>query len=99
MNERPIPEAANRDENSVEMLRAWIAERGLHCSMKVGMYSEMGKSEERAWGILLADVTRHIANALFEEHGIEKTKTLTSIRESYLTELSKPTSEVKGKFV
>ena len=35
LNQRPIPEAALRDEDAVEMLRVWIAERGLHCSMKV----------------------------------------------------------------
>ena len=40
LNERVIPEAALRDENSVEMLRVWIAEKKLHCSMKIGMYRE-----------------------------------------------------------
>jgi hypothetical protein len=37
MNDRPIPSAALKDENSVEMLRVWIAEQKLHCSIKVGM--------------------------------------------------------------
>jgi hypothetical protein len=34
MNERPIPVAALRDKSSVEMLRVWIAERKLHCSIE-----------------------------------------------------------------
>ena len=53
MNERPIPEAALRDEDAVEMLRVWIAEKKLHCSMKVGMYRETTKiAEEKAWGTI-----------------------------------------------
>jgi hypothetical protein len=33
MNERPIPEAAMRDEDALEMLRVWIAEKKRHCSI------------------------------------------------------------------
>jgi len=40
LNQRPIPEAALRDKDAVEMLRVWIAGNGLHCSLKVGMYGE-----------------------------------------------------------
>ena len=50
LNERPIPEAALRDKSAMEMLRVWIAEKKLHCSMKIGMYREgMNMSEEKAW--------------------------------------------------
>src|SRR5262245_33211441 len=65
LNQRPIPEAALRDKDAVEMLRVWIAEGGLRCSIKVGMYREtMDVAEEKAWGTILADVARHVANAL-----------------------------------
>ena len=40
LNQRPVPEAALRDNDAVEMLRVWIAEGRLHCSIKVGMYHE-----------------------------------------------------------
>ena len=100
MNERPIPEAAIRDKHSVEMLRVWIAERGLHCSMKVGMYFEKTHiSEEKAWGVLLADITRHLASALEEGYSLRKLDVLNEIRQSYLEELHTPTSEVEGAFV
>jgi Domain of unknown function (DUF5076) len=83
MNERPIPEAATRDKNSVEMLRAWIAEGGLHCSMKVGMYLESTSvSEEKAWGILLADVTRHLASALEQGHSRDRSEVERKSRDS-----------------
>jgi hypothetical protein len=100
MNERPIPEAALRDKSAVEMLRAWIAEGGLHCSMKVGMYQESTNIREaRAWGIILADVTRHVAMALESGYSADRDKTVRDIRDSYLKELGKPTSNATGEFV
>ena len=100
MNERPIPEAALRDEDAVEMLRVWIAERKLHCSMKVGMYREtMNVPEEKAWGTILADVARHVANALEAGYSTNADESLQKIRDSFINELGAPTSEAKGGFV
>jgi Domain of unknown function (DUF5076) len=100
MNERPIPEAAKRDQNSVEMLRVWIAEAQLHCSMKIGMYREkMNIAEEKAWGIILADVTRHVATALESAYSGSRENSIRAIRECYFEELSRPTSAAEGEFV
>lgn len=100
MNQRPIPEAALRDEDAVEMLRVWIAERGLHCSIKVGMYREtMNVPEEKAWGTILADAARHIANALASGYSTNAAESLKSIQDSFIKELAIPTSEAKGEFV
>ena len=100
LNERPIPEAALRDKNAVEMLRVWIAETKLHCSLKIGMYREgMNISEEKAWGTILADITRHIANAIETAYGEDKLNTIRAVRAAYLKELGEPTSDTTGKFV
>jgi hypothetical protein len=100
VNQRPIPEAALLDGDSVEMLRVWIASKSIHSSMKVGMYREtMNVSEERAWGQILADVARHVASALEQAYALDKTKSLEQIRESFNKELDKPTTLVKGSFV
>jgi hypothetical protein len=100
MNERPIPDAALEDENAVEMLRVWIAAKQLHCSMKVGMYRETTKvPEEKAWGTILADVARHLANALESGYGVDAQTSLRRIRDSFLDELGDPTSDAKGEFV
>ena len=100
MNERPIPEAALRDEDAVEMLRVWIAENKLQCSMKVGMYGEtMNIPEEKAWGTILADVARHVANALDVGYATNAAESLQKIRDSFVKELGAPTSEAKGGFV
>ncbi|MFN4160549.1 MAG: DUF5076 domain-containing protein [Stenotrophomonas sp.] len=100
MNERPIPEAALEDENSIEMLRVWIAAKKLHCSMKVGMYKETSKiSEEKAWGVILADVARHLSKALESGYGVDARIALRAIREGFNDELNESTSGVDGGFL
>lgn len=99
MNRQSIPEAAVNDPDSVEMLTVWIAERSLHCSIKVGMYTERQMDEVSAWGRILADAARHISNALSEMEGRRASDALDGIRASFEEELDRPTSDTKGKFV
>lgn len=100
LNQRPIPEAALRDEDAVEMLRVWIAERRLHCSMKVGMYREtMNVSEEKAWGTILADVAKHVSEALESGYSANATESLQKIQDSFMKELGASTMEAEGDFV
>ena len=99
MNERPIPEAALRDENSVEMLRVWIAEQRLHCSMKVGMYRETTQfAEEEAWGTILADVAVHLAHAMEQQFQVPCAHTLSGLRAAFVRELEKPSGNAQGSF-
>lgn len=98
MNERPIPPAATADPDSVELLRAWVAQRGLHCSLKVGMY-DGSQSEAHAWGIILADVARHVANALHDLDGSDISRTIESVAMNMMKELNQPTSTAEGSFV
>lgn len=93
-----IPPAAQRDENSVQMLSAWIAEQGLHCTLNVGMWASAGHSEADSWGIMLADVVRHIGNALAQERGLLVEDTVQSILSAMQTELDEPTSPATGEF-
>lgn len=100
LNERPIPDAALRDADAVEMLRVWIAEQKLHCSMKVGMYQEtLNIPEETAWGTILADIARHVANALESGYSTSAAESLQKIRDRFIKELGAPTSEARGGFV
>jgi hypothetical protein len=97
MQERTIPPAAQEDPNSVEMLRVWIAKKGLHCSMKVGMYSESTRiPEAHAWGLILADVVRHLSHAMREAYGVAERDTEQSVIQSLLREMDDPTTSVKG---
>ena len=94
------PPAALSDAASVEMLRVWVAEKQLHCSLKIGMYRDgMGIDEESAWGTIPADAARHISRALHPEDAEAEEAALEKIRHRLNQELVAPTSDVKGEFV
>jgi hypothetical protein len=75
------------------MLRAWIANNELHCTLETGLWNEAGN-----WGILLADVARHVANAHEEADGTPREQTLSEIRTLFDAELDNPTAEPTGRF-
>jgi hypothetical protein len=98
--ERLIPPMAMRDPNSVEMLRVWIAERELHCSLRVSMFSEaMGLEEERSWGIMVSDLIRHLADAIHSTHGTDKDEVIRRIFRGMTVELREPTAPLVGSYV
>ena len=100
LNERPVPEAAQRDPDAVEMIRVWIAEKGLHCSMKVGMYQEgTPNSEEKAWGRILADVARHVGNALQGGYGRDSRVSVDLIVQAMNDELAQDPKNIRGSFI
>lgn len=98
MDRRPIPEAAESDGDAIEIISAWIASRGLHCSMKIGLYENRDDIDERrAWGIVLADIARHAARGLSEFYRFDEDEALSRIVESMKDELAEPTSPIRGK--
>jgi len=100
MRELPIPDAATHDSNSAEMLRVWIADNGLHCSINIGMYVETSEvAEEAAWGTILADAARHIADGLNRRYDRSKKEALQKIEQRFVRELGEPTSPAEGGFV
>ena len=56
-----VPEPARTDAKSFELLRVWIAHQDQRVSLRVGVWKE-----PEAWGMMLADLARHIA-AAFEQ--------------------------------
>jgi hypothetical protein len=93
-----IPPAAQRDEAATQLVSAWAAEKGLHCSLSIGLWHESGRDEPASWGILLSDLARHAANALEDQYGLSSADALARIRQAFDMELGDPTSDVKGAF-
>lgn len=96
MNALNPPPAARRSQESIEMVRAWIVDSELMCSLNVGVF---GENETITWGILLSDIARHIANALEESEGIPHERTLEAIVQSFNFEVRKTDSEANGTFI
>lgn len=88
MNELPgLPDAAD-DQGAAEVLRAWVVGEELHCSLNASAFNDPA-----TWGMVLADVARHIAQALHEDEGRDTTATLAAIRAALDEELARSASE------
>ncbi len=85
--ELSIPPPALADENAREMVRAWAAGGNLHCTIYFGCW---GDDERLAWGILLSDLARHVADALFKDKGVDRSETIATIVRVFDDELKKP---------
>ena len=76
-SERHMVVAANRyaAEAGREILRAWMVDQELHCSLGPTSFDNA-----TPWGLVLADVAKHVANALYEEHRFSVKASLDSIK-------------------
>jgi hypothetical protein len=94
------PEIAG-DENAAEMIRVWVAHGQLHVSMLLGAWEnaqECGIDERDAWGELLADLTRHIANGMMKEYGWDYDSTRDRIRAGFLKNFDEKAGDIEGDF-
>jgi hypothetical protein len=88
-----IPPVAQRDKASFEVLRVWIAEQGQHVSIRSGAWND-----PFAWGIVLADLARHIALAHeIQDKKIDKEAFLERLLEGFSAEIDSPTDEPEGE--
>jgi hypothetical protein len=90
------PPAADKAKNATELIRAWLVDNDLLCSLNVGVF---GDNEKIVWGILLSDVARHVADAIEREKGVPAKESLVQIASSFDYEMRTPTAETKGNFI
>ena len=88
-----IPPVTQRDKASFEVMRVWIAEKGQHVSIRSGAWED-----PFAWGIVLADLARHIALAhQLQNEGADPAAFLTRLLEGFQAEIENPTDEPEGE--
>lgn len=88
----PIPAAASKDPRSLEVLRVWIAGGEQHVALAFGMWEDAA-----AWGLLLADLARHIAEAHAQQDTqVSAEDFLDEIRAGFESEMDAPTDDVTG---
>ncbi len=87
------PPAASRDKASFELLRVWVAEQGQHVSLRAGAWED-----PFAWGIVLADLARHIVNAeAIARENLDKDAYFERMLEGFQAEIDSPTDEPEGE--
>ena len=88
-----IPPVAQRDKASFEVMRVWIAEQGQHVSIRSGAWED-----PFAWGIVLADLARHVALAHeMQDERVDKDAFLERLLEGFNAEIDSPTDEPEGE--
>jgi len=87
-----IPEAAMRDPKALELLRVWIANKGQHVSLRTAVWED-----PFAYGIMLCDLMKHIANAYHQNEGRDWQETFQRIKAGLDAELTSPTDHPTGR--
>src|SRR5262249_27313124 len=81
-NQLVIPQAAANDPKAFELVRAWVAQGDLHVSMQMG-----GWDDPTAWGVVLADLVRHVARFYAEQKALNPEQTIARVRDAMDAEL------------
>ena len=89
-----VPDAAKRDPGSFEILRVWVASQAQHVSLRTGVWED-----PFAWGIVLADLARHVANAYSQTKGADQEGTLQRIMSGLDAEMKRPTDRATGSVI
>ena len=88
----PIPDIARSDVNSFEILRVWVADKGQHVSLRAGVWTDPA-----AWGLVLADLARHVSNCYQEDAQLDPIRTLRRIKAAFDVECTAPTDDPSGE--
>ncbi len=93
MNELIIPPSAASDPKAVEMARVWHAEGKQHVSLNAPAWKDSA-----AWGLLLVDIAKHVADAYVQAEGRDRQEVLARIKAGFDAEWKKATDKPKGGF-
>jgi len=91
-NELLIPPAAEEDPKAMEVIRVWVAKGGQHVSLNPLIWKD-----PQAWGIVLADLAGHVANAYEQALGLDRGETMRKITDLLVAELTNPTDSARGQ--
>lgn len=84
-DELAAPPAARMDPKSFEIARLWIANDGHHVALRPDVWDDPA-----AWGLLLADLARHVANAYEQSGGHEAGAALERVLVGFRAEFESP---------
>jgi hypothetical protein len=73
------------EQGGTEVLRAAIVDGALHVSLRRAF------DDPEAWGMLIADITRHVARIYATEDKFRETETVERIRAIFEAEMDAPT--------
>ena len=93
-NQLAIPPSAAGDAKAFELIRAWVAQGDLHVSLQMG-----GWDDPTAWGVVLADLVRHVGRFYQEQKRLNPDETIGRIRDAMDAELDGEEDEEENDIV
>src|ERR1700753_1253009 len=81
-NQLMITPDAPHAAKAFELVLAWVAQGDLHVSLQMG-----GWDDPTAWGVVLADLVRHVARFYAEQKHLAPEQTVTRVRGAMDAEL------------
>lgn len=99
MNELKIPPVAVQDKDSIELIRAFVADGAQWTSINPHLFRDREFQEEKAWGVFLADTIKHLANAISESSNVDEYAVMVDIVEALNNELDSPSPGVQGGYI
>jgi hypothetical protein len=92
--ELPIPPAVANDPKAFEVARIWASRGSQHVSLGTEAWEDPA-----AWGLMLVDLARHVANGYEQAQGRDRNDVLLRIRAGFDAEWQSPTDEPTGGIV
>jgi hypothetical protein len=89
--ELPVPPAAAHDPDAAEIARIWASKGAQHVSLAPDLWKDPA-----AWGVMLVDLARHVANLYQELGGRTREDVLRRVRAGFDAEWQSKTSEATG---
>ncbi|WP_165246411.1 DUF5076 domain-containing protein [Paludisphaera soli] len=85
----PPPARVALDPRAVEIARVWITSEGQRASLAADLWDDPA-----AWGLMLVDLARQLADSYAKDQGIDPADALARIREGFDAEWDHPTDAV-----
>ena len=90
----PVPNSNDSTPNAFEIFSVWYVDDSPYVSIKFGAWKDPA-----AYGIMMADLTRHIAQAYWQAEGRDKQETFHRILEGFNAQIEFPADEPAGKLI
>jgi hypothetical protein len=94
VKELAVPPSVASARQAVEMARIWHAD-----GKQIVALHAPGWKDPAAWGLLLVDLAKLVANAYAQAEGRNESEVLARIKAGFDAEWGSPTNEPKGRFL
>jgi hypothetical protein len=91
ISELSPPPDVNHATRAMEIARVWIVDKKQQVVLSGNLWEDPA-----AWGLMLVDLARHVANA-YEDQGRNKDQVLARIREAFAAEWGAPTDNAERR--